>query len=333
MEIRENPTERYIFKPNFLGEGSYGKVYKAYDTLLKKDVAIKKMKINKVSKYIDECGINFILLREIKIMKEINHKNIMTALDLYTEKEYINLVMEIMDFDLAKIINQKIFLNDSQKKCILLQILNGLNVLHKFYFMHRDLSPSNIFINKKGEVKLADFGLSCKYGFDMYSMDRSISTSNEFKDPLKSSFNFTNKVVTLWYRAPELLMGSTKYYSSIDMWSFGCIFAELLTQKALFQGENEIDQLGKIFFLLGTPDEDNWPESKHLPLYTEFTKSDKKDLKTIFKNEDDDCIDLLKSALQLNPHQRITAEEAIKHKYFSNEPLPCSISQLPFGEL
>ncbi|CRG99697.1 MO15-related protein kinase, putative [Plasmodium relictum] len=324
--MENNSVERYIFKPNFLGEGSYGKVYKAFDTILKKEVAIKKMKINKISNYIDECGINFVLLREIKIMKEIKHRNIMTALDLYCEKDYINLVMEIMDFDLAKIINRKIFLNDSQKKCILLQILNGLKVLHNYYFMHRDLSPANIFINKKGEVKIADFGLSSKYAFDMYS-------DKITKDKNKKNLNLTNKVVTLWYRAPELLLGSNKYNSSIDMWSFGCIFAELLLQKPLFPGENEIDQLGKIFFLLGTPSEDNWPESSYLPLYTEFTKSSKKDFKTIFKNEDDDCIDLLMSLLKLNSHERISAEDALKHKYFFNDPLPCDISQLPFSDL
>ncbi|KAI4838838.1 MO15-related protein kinase [Plasmodium brasilianum] len=326
--MESNSTERYIFKPNFLGEGSYGKVYKAYDNVLKKEVAIKKMKINKISNYVDECGINFVLLREIKIMKEIKHKNIMTALDLYCEKDYINLVMEIMDYDLAKIINRKILLTDSQKKCILLQILNGLNVLHKYYFMHRDLCPANIFINKKGEVKIADFGLSSKYGFDMYS-DK-LSKDNKYN---KKTLNFTSKVVTLWYRAPELLMGSSKYNSSIDMWSLGCIFAELLLQKALFPGENEIDQLGKIFFLLGTPNESNWPEAVYLPLYTDFTKSSKKDFKNIFRVEDDDCIDLLMSLLKLNSHERITAEDALKHKYFFNDPLPCDISQLPFSDL
>lgn len=324
--MENNSTERYIFKPNFLGEGSYGKVYKAYDTILKKEVAIKKMKLNKISNYIDDCGINFVLLREIKIMKEIKHKNIMSALDLYCEKDYINLVMEIMDYDLSKIINRKIFLTDSQKKCILLQILNGLNVLHKYYFMHRDLSPANIFINKKGEVKLADFGLCTKYGYDMYS-------DKLFRDKYKKNLNLTSKVVTLWYRAPELLLGSNKYNSSIDMWSFGCIFAELLLQKALFPGENEIDQLGKIFFLLGTPNENNWPEALCLPLYTEFTKATKKDFKTYFKIDDDDCIDLLTSFLKLNAHERISAEDAMKHRYFFNDPLPCDISQLPFSDL
>ncbi|VWU49263.1 MO15-related protein kinase [Hepatocystis sp. ex Piliocolobus tephrosceles] len=325
--MEKNTNERYIFKPNFLGEGSYGKVYKAYDTVLKKEVAIKKMRINKISNCIDECGINFVLLREIKIMKEIKHKNVMTALDLYCEKDYINLVMEIMDYDLAKIINQKILLSDSQKKCILLQILNGLNVLHKYYFMHRDLSPANIFINKKGEIKIADFGLSSKYGFDMYS-DKNLKDKYS-----KKSSNLTNKVVTLWYRAPELLMGSTKYNASIDMWSFGCIFAELILQRALFPGENEIDQLGKIFFLLGTPNENNWSEALYLPLYTEFTKSNTKNFKTTFKIDDDNCIDLLKSLLKLNSHERITADEALKHKYFSTEPLPCDTSQLFFNNL
>ncbi|GAB66081.1 cyclin dependent kinase 7 (cdk7) putative [Plasmodium cynomolgi strain B] len=310
--METNSTERYIFKPNFLGEGSYGKVYKAYDTILKKEVAIKKMKINKISNYIDECGINFVLLREIKIMKEIKHQNIMTALDLYCEKDYINLVMEIMDYDLAKIINRKVLLTDSQKKCILLQILNGLNVLHKYYFMHRDLSPANIFINKKGEVKIADFGLSSKYAYDMY-----VDTYSKDKHS-KRALNLTSKVVTLWYRAPELLMGSNKYNSSVDMWSFGCIFAELHLQKALFPGENEIDQLGKIFFLLGTP---------------KFTKANKKDFKNLFKIDDDDCIDLLMSFLRLNSHERITAEDALKHKYFFSDPLPCDVSQLPFNDL
>lgn len=384
MDVLTVPEERYVLGNNFLGEGSYGKVYKAYDKILKKDVAIKKMKINKISSCIDACGINFIILREIKIMKEIKHENIMAALDLYSEKEYINLVMEIMDSDLSKLINRKIFLNGSQQKCILWQILNGLHVLHKYYFMHRDLSPANIFLNKNGEVKIADFGLSAKFGFDMYfnrfgndfddlkylkninetsietfvmktdsditvNSDKKITTEDYNKQNLSgkkeiekkngkedfysNSYNFTNKVVTLWYRAPELLLGSTKYTAAIDMWSYGCICAELILQKALFPGENEIDQLGKIFHLLGTPDTDNWPQARFLPLYTEFTKAHKQDLKNVFKNTDQYFTDFVSSLLKLNPHERMTAEEALKHPYFCTDPLPCKPKQLPFDNL
>jgi cyclin-dependent kinase 12/13 len=170
------------------------------------------------------------------------------------------------------------------------------------------LKGSNLLVSNKGLVKLADFGLARTY------------------TPQDSSSQYTNRVITLWYRPPELLLGTSQYNTSVDLWSVGCIFAELLGNKAIFPGKNEVDQLDTIFKLCGSPTEDSWPGYTTLPWYTLISKSLRYYPRTIrdhFNSAPPLALDLLERFLTLDPAKRITANEALKHSYFHTDPLPC----------
>lgn len=171
-----------------------------------------------------------------------------------------------MDHDLLGITGQNIPLEIPHIKCILKQVLEGVAFMHSNQVMHRDIKGANILMNNKGEIKLADFGLA-----------RFTGDNNR---------NYTSPVVTLWYRSPELLLGSTRYSSSIDIWSVGCIFAELLNSKPLFQGRNEAKMLELIYQICGTPTDEEWPDAKLLKFYKELgpKKPMPKTLRTIFAN-------------------------------------------------
>jgi len=184
-------------------------------------------------------------------------------------------------------------------KSFMYQILDGLTYCHSKRIIHRDLKPQNLLLNKNLQLKLADFGLA-----------------RAFSLPIRP---YTKEVLTLWYRGPEILLGTQEYSKSVDMWSVGCIFAELCLGHPIFQGENDIDQLMKIFKILGTPDEDTWPEMQNLPYYKEnFPKYPAVKLEELIPNLDSDGINLLTKMLAYDPNQRISAKEAIKHNYFNN---------------
>lgn len=192
----------------------------------------------------------------------------------------------------------------------MLQIVSATSYLHDHYILHRDLKTSNLLLNNRGEIKLADFGMA-----------RYTSTN-----PAPS--NLTQLVVTLWYRAPELLLGATTYAFEIDVWSLGCIFAELLTREPLFQGKNEVDQLSKIFALLGTPTRDSWPSFRSLPNAKALhpvlsSKNTMPSLTTSkFPYLTSSGLKLLSGMLALNPDDRPTAAEILDHAYFREDPRP-----------
>jgi len=184
-------------------------------------------------------------------------------------------------------------------KSFLYQLLNGIAFCHEHRVLHRDLKPQNLLINKKLELKLADFGLARSFGI-----------------PVR---NKSHEVVTLWYRAPDVLMGSSKYSASIDIWSAGCIFAEMTTGKPLFPGKNNDDQLLQIFKVLGTPNEKDWPTIKELPGYKpEFPSYPPKKIQDVVPGLDAEGYDLLMKMLQYDPAQRLTAVKAMQHPYLAS---------------
>jgi len=178
------------------------------------------------------------------------------------------------------------------------QLLQGLLYCHRRRILHRDLKPQNLLIDRKGYLKLADFGLA-----------RAVCI------PVRP---YTHEVITLWYRAPEILLGSQAYSMPVDIWSAACIFAEMLAKRPLFPGDSEIDELFRIFRTLGTPTEEIWRGCTNLPDYKQnFPKWVKQDLKKFFAEEaDPQAIDLLELMLIYEPNQRISAKSALEHKYF-----------------
>ncbi|XP_019318650.1 cyclin-dependent kinase 7 isoform X6 [Panthera pardus] len=228
-------------KLDFLGEGQFATVYKARDKNTNQIVAIKKIKLGHRSEAKD--GINRTALREIKLLQELSHPNIIGLLDAFGHKSNISLVFDFMETDLEVIIkDNSLVLTPSHIKAYMLMTLQGLEYLHQHWILHRDLKPNNLLLDENGVLKLADFGLAKSFG----SPNRA----------------YTHQVVTRWYRAPELLFGARMYGVGVDMWAVGCILAELLLRVPFLPGDSDLDQLTRIFETLGTPTEEQWPALK-----------------------------------------------------------------------
>ena len=303
----EKEKKQKLFNQRFqkielLGEGGYGYVYKVE----LKDKPGEYYALKKFKESRNREGFNISAIREITILKELNHENIEKVIDtfygincLYVQFEYIDCVLsKLIKFNLK---NEK-FLTEADIKGIMLQILTGLAEIHNNGILHRDLAPSNILINKNGVIKIADFGLS-----------RFIASPDR---------EMTKGVITKYYRAPEIFF-EAKYYSfSIDIWSAGCILAEMILCDVLFRGNDEIEIMTNIFTFLGIPNENNWPDVKQLQRYIVFKGGPAITIQKKFNNCSEECRDLLEKMLVLNPNKRITANEALKHPYFSCNPPP-----------
>jgi len=216
----KSKLDRYE-KMDKIGEGTYGVVYKARDKTTKELYALKKIRLES-----EDEGIPSTAIREIALLKELQHPNIVRIHDVIHTNKKLILVFEYIDYDLKK------FLQSFEKgidikvvKSLLYQLVRGIAHCHQMRVLHRDLKPQNLLVSKEGILKLADFGLARAFGI-----------------PVK---NYTNEVVTLWYRAPDILLGSKNYSTSIDIWSIGCIFVEMMNLKPLFPGSSEQDQLKK----------------------------------------------------------------------------------------
>ncbi|CAB4010415.1 cyclin-dependent kinase 1-like [Paramuricea clavata] len=217
------------------------------------------------------------------------------------EDEKLYLVFEFLTMDLKQHLNTTIgFLDKMLVKSYLYQILTGMLFCHTRRILHRDLKPQNLLINDTGVIKLADFGLA-----------------RTFVVPIRA---YTHEILTLWYRAPEVLLESPHYSTAVDQWSIGCIFAELVTKRPLFKGDSEIDQLFRIFRLLGTPTEENWPGVTKLPLYEpmfpKWTKSENDGLKKVVATLCSSGIDLLEKFFVYQANMRISCKKALQHAYF-----------------
>ncbi|XP_057318318.1 cyclin-dependent kinase 7 [Microplitis mediator] len=295
-------------KIDFLGEGQFATVYKAKDTELDQIVAVKKIKVASRAEARD--GINRTALREIKLLQDLKHDNIIGLLDVFGYKSNVSLVFDFMDTDLEIIIkDSNIVLTPAHIKSYMIQTLQGLDYLHYNWILHRDLKPNNLLVNDQGILKIGDFGLAKFFG-----------SPNRIN---------THQVVTRWYRAPELLYGARLYGTGVDMWAIGCILAELLLRVPFLPGESDLDQLTKIFQTLGTPTEETWPGMTELTDFIQFKPFVGTPLKHIFTAAADDLLDLIASLLNINPVERCTCSQALQMPYFSNKPAPTSGDKLP----
>ncbi|KAB1200239.1 hypothetical protein CJ030_MR0G007784 [Morella rubra] len=279
-----------------IGEGVSGVVYMALDLETNKAVALKKLNLGQ-----EPAEIPTTVIREISILKELQHENIVKLLDVVHSRKGLCLVFEYFDRDLKQhMFSSPEFSKDlCEAKMFLLQILRGIAYCHSHRVLHRDLKPRNLLIDSTSKVlKIADFGLARVF-------DSPVCTHSP-------------KVGTPQFRAPELLLGSCSYSTPVDVWSAGCIFAEMVNQRRLFPSspKNELDI---IFSVLGTPDEDTWPGVTSLPNFPSgSTKFPPQDLARVFPSLDSDGIDLLSKMLCLNPSRRITARSALEHNYFKD---------------
>ncbi|KAG0586055.1 hypothetical protein M758_2G104400 [Ceratodon purpureus] len=280
-----------------IGEGMYGVVYKARDRITNETIALKKIRLEQ-----EDEGVPSTAIREISLLKEMHHGNIVRLQDVVHSEKRLYLVFEYLDLDLKKHMDTCPDLAKDPRliKTFLYQILRGIAYCHSHRVLHRDLKPQNLLIDRRtNALKLADFGLARAFGI-----------------PVRT---FTHEVVTLWYRAPEILLGSCHYSTPVDVWSVGCIFAEMVTQRPLFPGDSEIDELFRIFRLLGTPTEETWPGVTSLPDFkSAFPKWPAKNVGSVVPGLEPLGIDLLAKMLILEPSRRITARTALEHEYFKD---------------
>uniref|UniRef100_A0A8C4GSV5 cyclin-dependent kinase n=1 Tax=Dicentrarchus labrax TaxID=13489 RepID=A0A8C4GSV5_DICLA len=295
---------------NRIEEGTYGVVYRAKDKKTDEIVALKRLKMEK-----EKEGFPITSLREINTILKAQHPNIVTVREIVvgSNMDKIYIVMNYVEHDLKSLMEtmKQPFL-PGEVKTLMIQLLRGVRHLHDNWILHRDLKTSNLLLSHKGILKIGDFGLAREYG-----------------SPLKP---YTPVVVTLWYRSPELLLGAKEYSTAVDMWSVGCIFGELLTQKPLFPGKSEIDQINKIFKDLGSPSEKIWPGYNELPAVKKmtFTEYPYNNLRKRFGALlSDQGFDLMNKFLTYCPSKRILSDEGLKHEYFRETPLPIDPSMFP----
>ena len=286
--------DKYV-KLDKVGEGTYGVVYKCQNKNTKDYVALKKLRLEN-----EDEGIPSTAMREISILKQMKHPNIVKLVDLIHGDKKLYLVFEFMDYDLKKFLDMNGGpLPPQLVKSYLYQITSAIRYCHSKRILHRDLKPQNLLIDKSGVIKLADFGLARAFGV-----------------PIKT---LTHEVLTLWYRAPEILLGQKEYSTPVDIWSLGLIFFEMAHRKPLFAGDSEIDQIFKIFQMHGTPNEKTWPGITKLPEFKlTFPQFRPKGLKEYNTNIDEVGLDLLWQMIQIDPGKRISAKRALNHPYFDD---------------
>ncbi|CAK7212700.1 cyclin-dependent protein kinase [Sporothrix curviconia] len=255
----------------FISSGTYGRVYKAVSRQgLPGEFAIKKFKPDKEGEQITYTGISQSAIREMSLCSELSHYNVIRLVEIILEDKAIYMVFEYAEHDLLQIIHHHTQqprhpIPPATIRSIMFQLLNGCQYLHTNWVLHRDLKPANIMVTSSGQVKIGDLGLA-----------------RLCYKPLHSLFSGDKVVVTIWYRAPELLLGSRHYTPAIDMWAIGCIFAELLSLRPIFKGEEakmdskktvpfQRNQMQKIVDIMGLPTKERWPLLAHMPEYQQLT--------------------------------------------------------------
>ncbi|KAI3623362.1 BUR1 [Malassezia furfur] len=327
-----------------LGQGTFGEVKKGKQVATGRDVALKKVTIHEV-----KDGMPITALREIKLLKTLHHPYIVPVIDMVyraaTERGKMGEVFMVepyMDHDLNGLLdNPTIQLQMNQIKLYMRELLEGTLYMHQNNILHRDMKAANLLIDNNGQLQIADFGLARPY-YDPGQAWRARGWKG-------GVVNYTDMVVTRWYRPPELLAGQRNYGPPVDMWGIGCILAEMVTGKPLFKGASEINQLELIASLCGSPNDDNFPGWSKLPGVKNATPSGRPDTNPNVQGRHDfgrhprvvrqhfttvvdvgrECADLIDRLLTLDPCKRITAAEALEHEWFWTKPYPADPASLP----
>lgn len=303
-QIRDSSVYERILQ---VGEGTYGKVYKARSTVTGKIVALKRLRLEG-----EREGFPITSIREIKLLQSFDHPNVSTLNEIMVESQKtVYMIFEYADNDLSGLLlNKQIDIDAAQCKHIFEQLLRGMEYLHGNGILHRDIKGSNILIDNKGQLRITDFGLARK---------------------VKAENDYTNRVITLWYRPPELLLGTTNYGPEVDMWGCGCVLVELFNKVAIFQGQNELEQLDSIFKIMGTPNTDSWPTIFDMPWFFMVMPQQSHKYPNTFREKfssiipSEACLRLSEGLLSYNKNRRLTASQALQSAYFKELPKPAPL--------
>jgi len=293
----------YYRKPgneSVVGSGTYGKVFKAIHVYTKSLVALKKIRMEG-----ERDGFPVTAVREIKLLQSLKHHNIVNLQEVMVEKNDCFMVFEYLSHDLTGLLNHPTFkLEPSHKKHLAKQLFEGLDYLHRRGVLHRDIKAANILVSSEGQLKLADFGLARFYA-------------------KRRQLDYTNRVITIWYRSPELLLGETQYGPAVDIWSAACVLVEIFTRHAIFPGDGgEISQLEKIYAILGTPNKVDWPGLVDMAWFELLRPTARRP--NVFAEKYKDRVtpaayELLEAMFQYDPAKRPSASDVLEHPYFTTE--------------
>lgn len=283
-----------------IGSGTYGKVFKGLNVYTKNLVALKRIRMEG-----ERDGFPVTAVREIKLLQSLRHVNIVALQEVMVEKNDCFMVFEYLSHDLTGLLNHPSFkLDAAQKKHLAKQMFEGLDYLHTRGVLHRDIKAANILVSNEGILKLADFGLARFYA-------------------KRHQLDYTNRVITIWYRSPELLLGETKYTAAVDVWSAACVMVEIFARHAIFTGDGtELSQLEKIYNILGTPTLQDWPNLVDMAWFELLRPTAKR--KNVFGDKYRDKVtpaafELLSAMFHYDPAKRPSASEVLQHPYFTKE--------------
>eukprot|EP00048_Salpingoeca_helianthica_P003943 m.72183 g.72183 ORF g.72183 m.72183 type:complete len:307 (-) comp12978_c0_seq2:63-983(-) len=300
MADQENAVLSRFTRVQKIGEGTFGVVYKAQRTEDGSFVALKEIPLEGMD---DSGGVSVSSVREVASLRQLDHVNIVRLLDVLVSPQHLVLVFEFIESDLKHVMEEyPSGLPVPRAKAYLLQLLHAIHFSHVRRIMHRDLKPQNLLISRDGVLKVADFGLS------RFSLSRPTQ--------------YTVEVVTQWYRAPEVLLSQGKYTAAIDLWSIGCIMAEMLTGRPLFPGDSEIDQQFRIFRTLGTPTETTWPGVGETLTQRGIPRWPPQPIEAAAPAIGAQAGDLLKGLLLYDPSRRVVAAVAVTHPFLADAVVP-----------